>query len=80
MALVLLRDDGVGRRLRWDGVQRAIAQTEQDVGGNEVVPLLPRVPAQEKERNGEEASSYFAAEVAESSDEGPWQRWKWRVE
>ena len=60
-------------------MERAIAPMERDVGGDEVVPLPPRVPAQERKWDGEETSSCFAAEVVESSDDSPWQRRKQRV-
>ena len=67
----MLQDDVIARRLCWDGVERALVPMEQGVGGDEVLPLPPRAPAQEREGDAEETSSYFAAEVPESSDESP---------
>lgn len=41
--------------------------------------LPPRALTQEREWDGEETLSYFATEVAETSDESPRQRQKRRV-
>ena len=77
---VLLRNDVVRRRLCWDGVERGITPMEWDVGGNKVVPLPPLMPAQERELDGKEASLYFTAKVAESSNKSPQQRRKQGVD
>ena len=48
--LIPSRDDIVGRRLRWDGVERAIASMGRDFWGDEIVPLPPRTPARRENR------------------------------
>ena len=68
---VLLRDDVIGRRLRWDGVEDAIATRNQRAEDQEAEPHLPRWPAQNEGLDDDEALSSFSLESNATREERP---------
>ena len=68
---VLLRNDVIGRRLRWDGVEDAIATRNQRAEDQEAKPHLPRWPAQSERLDDDEALSSFSLESNATRKERP---------
>ena len=66
---VLLLDDVIGWRLRWDGVEDAIAPRNQLVEDQEAEPHLPRWPARNERLNDDEALSSFSLESDATREE-----------
>ena len=73
---VLLRDDVIGRRLRWEGVEEAIALQERGAGCNEAPRELPRAPLHATHRDEDEANPGVAPGTPEASAASPRQREK----
>ena len=68
---VLLRDDVIGRRLRWEGVEEAIAPQELGAGGNEAPREPPRAPLHAADRDEDEADPRVVSGSAEASGGSP---------
>ena len=66
---VLLLDDVIGRRLRWDGVEDAIATRNQRAEDQEAEPHLPRW--QNERLDDDEALSSFSLESNATREERP---------
>ena len=70
-APVVLHDDVIGRRLRWDGVEDAIARRNQHAEDQEAEPHLPRWPAHNERLNDDEVLSSFSLESNATREERP---------
>ena len=68
---VLLRDDVIGRRLRWEGVEEAIAPRERGAGRNEAPREPPRAPLHATHRGEDEADPRVAPGMPEASAVSP---------
>ena len=77
---VLLRDDVIGRRLRWEGVEEAIAPRERGGGRNEAPREPPRAPLHVAHRDEDEADPRAVPGTPEASAATPRRREKRGVE
>ena len=77
---VLLRDDVIGRRLRWEGVEEAIAPRERGAGRNEAPREPPRAQLHVAHRDEEEADPRDAPGTPGASATSPRRSEKRRVD
>ena len=77
---VLLRDATIGRMLRLEGVEQAIAPREQNATSDAAMLQLRRVLDPDEECHGDEAFSCFASCSAKSNEGSPQLRSKQRVD
>ena len=77
---VLLQDDVIGRRLRWEGVEEAIAPWERGAGCNEAPRELPRAPLHATHRDEDEADPCVVPGTPKASAASPRQREKRTVD
>ena len=77
---VLLWDDIIGRRLRWEGVEEAIAPRERGAGRNAAPQELARAPLHAANHDKDEADPHVAPGTPEASAASPRRREKCRVD
>ena len=77
---VLLRDDVIGRRLRWEGVEEAIAPRERGAGRNEAPREPPMAQLHVADRDEEEADPRVAPGTPGASATSPRRSEKCRVD
>ena len=68
---LLLRDDVIGRRLRWEGVEEAIASRERGAGCNEAPREPPKVSLHATHHDEDEADPRVVPGTPEASSASP---------